>query len=114
MLCNGCGPQRLWLLPIAWLRIPQFVFTPAGNEHDWDYHVGGGVGAYCRANLRFYANCLRCIADHSPLWKWPLHWLAAHVYYGLVKIGGGLAFHWGRPRTMNEMIALALELEDGK
>ena len=111
VLCNGCGPQN-----VAWARplIPQFVFSEAGDEHDWDYHVGGDYGAYARANLRFYANCIRAIADYSRLWKWPLHLVAAHLYYFLVKVGGGPSFRWAKPRTQEEMVALAGALSKEK
>ena len=107
VLCNGCGPQNAgWARPF----IPQFVFKSAGDEHDWDYWVGGGMGDYARANLRFYANCLLAISRFSPMWKWPGHLAAAHLYYVLVKVGGELSFRWGRQRTHEEMQDLARRL----
>ncbi len=111
ILCNGCGPQNAgWARPF----IPQFVFMQAGDRHDWDYWVGGGLTDYVRANMRFYAGCLMAIADESPIHKWPWHLLMAHLYYVLVKFGGGLSFRWGRPRTHEEMKSLALHLMKGK
>ena len=108
VLCNGCGPQNMpWLRPF----IPQFVFHHAGNEHDWDYHVGGGYEEYWRANFRFLADCLRAIADYTPFHSILLHIGAAVLYYLCVKFGGKLSFHWGPPRSHEEMQALALSLE---
>ena len=103
-LCNGVGPQNLGFFCRL---IPQLVFVESANRHDFDYGVGGGLVEYCRANLRFYAGCLSAIADQSPLWKWPLHLIMAHLYYLLVKIGGEMAFHWGDVRSHDEMVALA-------
>ena len=107
LLCNGVGPQNLHGLCRL---IPQVVFAEAANRHDWDYTVGGGAAEYARANLRFYAGCLFAVADQSPLWKWPGHLCLAHLYYVLVKVGGGLAFNWGTVRTHEEMQRLAVAL----
>jgi len=107
-LCNGVGPQYLdWVCALVPLRK---LFEGPANIHDWDYGVGGGLSEYARANLRFYANCLRSVADQSPLWKWPYHLLVSHLYYVLVKLFGGLSFHWGYPRSQEDMHALAVQI----
>jgi hypothetical protein len=105
VLCNGCGPQNM-----AWLRpfIPQLVFEESGNRHDWDYWEGGGREAYWRANFRFLANCLLSVANNSPWHKVPFHLVMAGVYYLAVKFGGSASFHWGEPRTQEQMHLLAV------
>jgi hypothetical protein len=108
VLCNGVGPQNLgWICGLLPLR---GLFEEAANRHDFDYGVGGGLAQYARANLRFYAGCLYAIADKGSLCFWPWELFMAHVYHVLVIIGGEASFHWGIPRTQEQMHELAVQL----
>jgi hypothetical protein len=110
VLCNGCGPQ---CFPRLRPYVPQLVFSEAGNRHDWDYWVGGGYPDYFRSNLRFLANCLLAVSNNSPFKSMPAHLLFAAFYYLAVKYGGAASFHWGTPRTMEQMQAIAADLRKG-
>jgi hypothetical protein len=108
-LCNGIGPQYAGV----WCRfIPlRSLFDTSADEHDWDYWCGGGRDEYVRANLRFLANCLLSVANHSPLLKVPWHFAMAVVYFLLVKYFGRLSFSWrSKPLDQEQMHTLAMQV----
>lgn len=107
-LCNGVGPQYAGPM-CRWIPLRK-LFDSAADEHDWDYWVGGGRDEFVRANVRFLANCLLAVANHSPVVKMPWHAVMGIVYFLLVKYGGKLSFSWREaPLTQEQMHVLALD-----
>jgi len=104
-VCNGCGPYRL-----GWL-VPDLLFREAGNRHDWDYTVGGGISDKARADLRFLARCVERVADKARAHTLAPLFCAALVYFVGVVLFGKRCFYWTRhPRTMGQMCDVAWEI----
>ena len=65
---------------------PRFAdTTAAGIVHDWDFHVGGGLRAFFKANARYRRN-LRALGFNAPM---------AALRFTAVNLGV-LHFNWRR------------------
>lgn len=104
-ICNGCGP--------AWDRVdlvPDFIFTEAGNRHDFDYWSGFNENDRQRADQRFLNNMLLA-AKARPGW-WDRQWYTflAWRYYSAVRLFGKSFFRYRKSYGTAE--DLAREMND--
>lgn len=88
LLLNGCGPNS-----IEW--VPELIFQPACNRHDFDYIVGGprdmpgGDSSWrLEAEIRFKRNLYALAWEEASWWSWPWYrWLAWSYYKTTLNLG---------------------------
>lgn len=96
----GCGPGKTAFL------IPQFIFKASCVQHDFYYKRGGNIFDKLEADAFFLAHMLRDIAESERGLTLRLFFtLMAFAYYLVVSVFGMFAFHWGKYRTVDEMIS---------
>lgn len=95
LVANGCGAKQA--------PVPDWgYFMSACGEHDLRYWEGGTEADRAIADREFHINMHR--AARSARWylKWPLY-VAARVYFQVVKLGGSFHFHYGKRRGLPEL-----------
>jgi len=94
VVCNGCGPKG------GFFPVPEFVFTSACDQHDFNYFLGSTRAQRKKADLQFLAEM---IAEAAGVKKYI--WLA-RIYYRAVRWFGVFCFHWSRrQRTKRDLKA---------
>lgn len=95
----GCGIGKTALF------IPQFIFETSCVQHDFYYRRGGGLFDKLEADAFFLAYMLRDISNCNKNIIAKLFFtLMAFIYYLLVSVFGLVAFHWGKYKTLEEII----------
>lgn len=96
LMCNGCGPSK-------GIRVPQWVFKDACNEHDFNYWLGCTEEDRIAADKRFGEQMDAAIAS-QPWWHrmWLQPW--AWLYFHAVRMGGKDHFYYGpAKRTIKDL-----------
>ena len=106
ILCNGCGfcffGKNNCLLEKL---IPEFTWTDVCNEHDFYTRVGGYLTEYLGTQLVFFGKIVMQIADSSRSITIRLYqFIVAMFYFAFVFVFGALAFGWGKPKTVDQLI----------
>lgn len=99
VLCNGCGPKG------GWIPVPEFVFTTACNQHDFNYWIGCHKEHRKKADDQFLEEM---IYEADGKWKYII---LAHIYYRAVRMFGSKCFHHAnRQRTKQDLQEYITEL----
>jgi len=95
-ILNGCGPSN-WRGPR-----PDWFFRARCMEHDWNYAVGGSEADRRWADWGFYQAMIkdtRRLGFFSRIYARFKAW----VFYRVVRWKGGEHFHYGEPRTYEQI-----------
>lgn len=96
----GCGGKG------SKIPVPEFMFHASCVYHDISYAAGKGESDRLRADRGFF-RAMRKDVLRLPIWRRPLAFTAAFLYFSAVRIFGKKFFHFSdRYSTKEEILAL--------
>jgi len=101
-ICNGCGGKGGFINP------PEFLFHASCNQHDFYYWRGGDEIDRKKADDAFYRFMQIDCTNEDRFIKRHLYEINAWLYYKAVRVFGKKFFNYGKQKTKEDLLRLAL------
>jgi hypothetical protein len=113
-ILNGCGPKGGpkggWLASVLPSRILGLHIEEFCDWHDFNYTIGGKEADRVKADWQFYeatyAQAIALTESSCKRWLRPLYTFVAWALYRAVWLDGRRHFHYGDPRSEEDVMLL--------